>query len=120
MQLEAGQFFGELTPSESHTSGKSPYPSYATKGSCTLMRLTTFNYEKVLRVTNLITKTNPQSNEFRVLDTQNWESVSFNEKYKLIKACPLLQSVSPSVLTKLADAITWETIEANQSKPTYH
>ena len=46
-----------------------------------------------------------------------WESTSFNEKRDLIRKCPLLQSVSPSVITKLAEAITWETVEANQSKP---
>ena len=48
---------------------------------------------------------------------QTWKTSSFNEKRDLVRSCPLLQSVSPSVLTKLAEAVTWETVRANQSKP---
>ena len=47
---------------------------------------------------------------------QTCESASFNEKRDVIRACHLLQSVSPSVIMKLAEAITWETIEAGRSK----
>ncbi len=37
------------------------------------------------------------------------------EKYKLVEFCPLLASVSPSVLGKLAEAVSWETLPENTS-----
>ena len=50
IQLEAGQFFGELTPTKQQSTVKLSYPSYSAKGLCTLLRLTSFNYERVIEV----------------------------------------------------------------------
>lgn len=42
-------------------------------------------------------------------------AASTSEKQKLIESCTLLTSVSPSVLSKLAEAVTWEMLPENTS-----
>ena len=52
MQLNPGQTFGEMKDQTGPV--KSSYPTYTTTEPCMLMRITAFNYEKVVEVSSCI------------------------------------------------------------------
>jgi CRP-like cAMP-binding protein len=88
-QLHEGDSFGAM---EENFITKPSYPMYATSSRCALMRMTAFDYQRVL---------------------QNCEAAERRERLALINSCPALSGVSSSVTGAMASDIHWETIPPN-------
>ena len=83
---------------------------YVTSSACALMRITVFDYHRVLQVCNTLCN---QSVEPAI---QHCQAADKSEWLALIKSCSVLNDVSPAIIATLANDIHWDTVPANSGK----